>query len=122
LKGLATALANAPPYAPLVLASCAPRPGDVAGESRARPFFSGGVGDADAALTRPFHCPAQQPEDHLGDEAAAVGADVDDGRFILQPRVVLADELYVRDLAVAGAPVRRCVGPSPVRLDSVDAA
>jgi len=38
-----------------VLASCAPRPGDVAGESRARPFFSGGVGDADAALKR-WHC------------------------------------------------------------------
>jgi len=33
-----------------VLASCAPRPGVGAGERRARPSNSGGVGDADAAL------------------------------------------------------------------------
>jgi hypothetical protein len=32
-----------------VLASCVPRPGVGAGECRARPFFSGGVGPADAA-------------------------------------------------------------------------
>jgi len=50
LKGLATAPANAPPHAPAVLASCAPRPGVGASERRARPFFSGGVGYADAAL------------------------------------------------------------------------
>ena len=46
---------RAPPHAPVVLVSCAPRPGDVAGENRARPSFSGGVGDADAALKR-WHC------------------------------------------------------------------
>lgn len=50
-----SALALAPPHASSVLASCAPRPGVGAGESRARPFFSGGVGPADAALKR-WHC------------------------------------------------------------------
>lgn len=55
LKGLSTSLANAPPHAPAVLASCAPRPGVGASERRARPSSSGGVGDADAALKR-WHC------------------------------------------------------------------
>ena len=50
LKGLITSLANAPPHAPAVLASCAPRPGVGASERRARPSSSGGVGCADAAL------------------------------------------------------------------------
>lgn len=93
LKGLSTALAITPPHAPAVLASCAPRPGVVAGESRARPFFSGGVGVADAVSealalrprtpgrgplrsSRPLRCSSTAPRaasrqrgrDHRGEE------------------------------------------------------
>jgi hypothetical protein len=52
LKGLDTSPANAPAQTPAVLASCAPRPGVGAGERRARPSNSGGVGFGDAVLKR----------------------------------------------------------------------